>query len=221
MDDWHWADVSSTRPARSASASSTSARWHPAARGRSSGSSTTAGRSTSWAAVDGAGRPQAALVRAAARLRRPAADDPARADHRLALVLDNDTDEPWQARVRLQRKSFDGLERAVSVVTVDVPPRGTQTLPLAAALTWEVSRPRRGARRDRRRAPRALVLRRGPGPAPDERVGRRDRRADSGRLRRHGHRGARCSGTSPCSPTRWTLARSSTTGWSRCSPARM
>ena len=43
--------------------------WPRTARARSSGSSTTAGPSTSWAAVDGDGPPQAALVRPAARVR--------------------------------------------------------------------------------------------------------------------------------------------------------
>jgi beta-mannosidase len=39
----------------------------------------------------------------------------------------------------LQRKTFDGVERAGRVVTVNVPPRATHTLPLDATLTTEVS----------------------------------------------------------------------------------
>ena len=131
--------------------------WHPRNQGMIVWQLNDCWPVTSWAMVDSAGvrKPIWHAVRHAYADRLMTIQP---RDHRLALVLDNDTDEPWQTRVRLQRKSFDGLERAVSVVTVDVPPRGTQTLPLAAALTWEVSAARRGARRHRRRAPRPVVL---------------------------------------------------------------
>ena len=87
MDDWHWAMSAATRPARSRSASSTSARWHRAAAGHDRLAAQRLLAGHLLGRVDGDGRPQAALVRAAARLRRPAADRPAPRSDRLAVVL--------------------------------------------------------------------------------------------------------------------------------------
>ena len=137
MDTWHWA--MSVQQARAVGFGIEHLRsWHPRNQGMIVWQLNDCWPVTSWAMVDSAGvrKPIWHAVRHAYADRLMTIQP---RDHRLALVLDNDTDEPWQTRVRLQRKSFDGLERAVSVVTVDVPPRGTQTLPLAAALTWEVS----------------------------------------------------------------------------------
>jgi beta-mannosidase len=60
-------------------------------------------------------------------------------DGHLALVADNDTDTEWDAKVALTRMAFDGHERSVSLTHTLVPARGTVTVPLAEALTADVS----------------------------------------------------------------------------------
>ena len=137
MEDWHWA--MSLQQARAVGFGIEHLRsWHPRCQGMIVWQLNDCWPVTSWAMVDSAGvrKPLWHTVRHTYADRFMTIQP---REHRLALVLDNDTDQPWRGRVRLQRKSFDGLERAVSVVTIDVPPRDTRTLPLAAALTWEVS----------------------------------------------------------------------------------
>jgi beta-mannosidase len=137
VEDWHWA--MSVQQARAVKFGIEHLRsWHPRCEGMVVWQLNDCWPVTSWAMVDGSGvrKPVWHAVRHAFAGRLITIQP---RDHRLALVLDNDTDEPWQGRIQLQRKTFDGVERAVSVVTIDVPPRDTHTLPLAAALTWEVS----------------------------------------------------------------------------------
>ncbi|MFI7702735.1 glycoside hydrolase family 2 protein [Nonomuraea sp. NPDC049480] len=89
---------------------------------------------TSWSAVDGDGRKKP-LFHA---LRRAYADrlltvQPC--DGGLAVVAVNDTGRPWRASARAVRRGFDGVELAGQPLTLDVPPRGAGTLPLAAFVT--------------------------------------------------------------------------------------
>ena len=84
---------------------------------------------TSWAAVDGDGRkkPLWYAIRAAFadRLVTVAADGPA-----LAVVAVNDTAEPWDARVEVSRRSFDGVVLARAVLALTAGPRQTVRLEL-------------------------------------------------------------------------------------------
>ena len=160
MESWHWA--MSVQQARAVAFGIEHLRsWHPRNQGMIVWQLNDCWPVTSWAMVDSGGvrKPIWHAVRHAYADRLMTIQP---RDHRLALVLDNDTDQRWQTRVRLQRKSFDGLERAVSVVTVDVPPRGTHTLPARGRPDVGGVPARRGAGRHRRRAPRAVVLPGGP-----------------------------------------------------------
>jgi beta-mannosidase len=137
FEDWHWA--MSVQQARAVAFGIEHLRsWHPRCQGMVVWQLNDCWPVTSWSMVDGAGvrKPLWHAVRHAFADRlmtiQPRGD-------RLTLVLDNDTDEPWQGRVLLQRTTFDGVERAGRVVTVNVPPRATHTLPLDATLTTEVS----------------------------------------------------------------------------------
>lgn len=52
----------------------------------------------------------------------------------VALVVLNDTDEPWQGDIRLQRTLFDGSSLAESRVSASVPARGEATVQVPADL---------------------------------------------------------------------------------------
>jgi beta-mannosidase len=89
---------------------------------------------TSWAAVDGDGRPKPLLY----------AIKHAYADRMLTLQprddamiasASNDTDEAWSGNAIIRRLRFDGTELASSTVAVDAPPRTTATIQLDLAMT--------------------------------------------------------------------------------------
>jgi beta-mannosidase len=89
---------------------------------------------TSWAAVDGDGRPKPLLY----------AIKHAYADRMLTLQprddamiasASNDTDEAWSGNSIIRRLRFDGTELASSTVAVDAPPRTTATIQLDLAKT--------------------------------------------------------------------------------------
>ena len=208
--DWHWADAA-----------------QPGARGRRTASSTTArgGRVppgaivwqlndcwpvTSWAAIDGDGRPQAALVRAAARLRGPAAHRAAAATGREVLAVD-------QRDPRASGRASCACRASVS--TGPSSPRRTSRSPSGAWSVGQFTLPRRsrrpttrpgGARRAARRAADGPHVGRGrrprPGPGPAARRGH----AGAGRLPRRRARDARWPATSRCSSTGSTRTRSPT-----------
>jgi beta-mannosidase len=100
---------------------------------------------TSWAAIDGDGRPKPlwyALKHAYAdRLLTIRPDDGG-----LAVVAVNDSARPWNAPIDVTRFTLDGDALAKHTVTVDVPPRGVVSVTLPA----EIARPS---------APAAEVLR--------------------------------------------------------------
>jgi beta-mannosidase len=88
---------------------------------------------TSWAAVDGDGRPKPLLY----------AIKHAYADRMLTLQprddamiasASNDTDEAWSGNAIIRRLRFDGTELASSTVTVDAPARTTTTIQLDLAV---------------------------------------------------------------------------------------
>ncbi len=88
---------------------------------------------TSWAAVDGDGRPKPLLY----AIKHAYADRlltvQPRADVMIASVV-NDTDEAWVGTAIIRRQRFDGTELASTAVDVDAPPRTTATIHLDLAL---------------------------------------------------------------------------------------
>jgi len=88
---------------------------------------------TSWAAVDGDGRPKPLLY----AIKHAYADRlltlQPRADAMVASVV-NDTDEAWVGTAIMRRLRFDGTELASSTVTVDAPPRTTRTIQVDLAV---------------------------------------------------------------------------------------
>ncbi|MFD0686061.1 glycoside hydrolase family 2 protein [Actinomadura fibrosa] len=90
---------------------------------------------TSWAAIDGAGRPKPLYH----ELRRLYADrlltlqtrGGARGSARV-LAVDNQSDEPWEGRARVRRMRADGTVLAEDALPFAVPPRTVATLPLPA-----------------------------------------------------------------------------------------
>lgn len=55
-------------------------------------------------------------------------------DEGLALIVLNDTDEPWTGDIRLQRTLFDGTVLAETVVSASVPARGETTVTIPTEL---------------------------------------------------------------------------------------
>ena len=88
---------------------------------------------TSWAVVDSAGRRKPAWY-ALRRAYQPRLVTFQVRDAAVALVAVNDTDEPWDGRVRLRRAGFDGAELAGAEIEVHVPARSVTTTTLPAAL---------------------------------------------------------------------------------------
>ncbi|MGF0117615.1 glycoside hydrolase family 2 protein [Promicromonospora sp. Marseille-Q5078] len=141
MDDWHWAmswnQATAVRVALEHLRS-----WSPRCMGAVMWQLNDCWPVTSWAAVDGDGHAKPLLH----GIRRAFADrlvtvQPRSADggepagdgtDGLAVVLVNDTDEPWAGDLELRRLGFDGAAAAATTVPVDVAPRGTLTVPVPA-----------------------------------------------------------------------------------------
>jgi beta-mannosidase len=85
----------------------------------------------SWAVVDSAGRRRPGWYATRdAYAPRLATLQPR--DEGLALVMVNDTDEPWSGSVHVRRLSFDGTEHASTESSFTVAPGDAATLPLPA-----------------------------------------------------------------------------------------
>ena len=89
---------------------------------------------TSWAAVDGDGRPKPLLY----AIKHAYADRlltlQPRADALVACAV-NDTDEAWSGQAVVRRLRFDGTELASISIAVDVAPRATRTIPVDLAVS--------------------------------------------------------------------------------------
>ncbi|HEY0533561.1 MAG TPA: glycoside hydrolase family 2 TIM barrel-domain containing protein [Actinoplanes sp.] len=88
---------------------------------------------TSWAVVDGAGRRKPAWY-ALRHAYHPRLVTFQVRDDAVALVAVNDTDEPWDSRIRLRRTGFDGAELATAEIGLQVAARAVTTVTLPAAL---------------------------------------------------------------------------------------
>ncbi|QPE05117.1 glycoside hydrolase family 2 protein [Microbacterium schleiferi] len=84
---------------------------------------------TSWAAIDGDERPKP-LFHALRNAFAPRVASIQPRDEGLAVVLGNDTSAAWTSVVRVRRLGFDGSERATQTASVDVPARGSVTVPI-------------------------------------------------------------------------------------------
>ncbi len=93
---------------------------------------------TSWAAIDGDGRPKPLLF-ATRRFYAPRllTIQPEADAH--VLYANNDTDEPWRGEAAVRRIDFAGNELAKIALAVDVPPRGNQRV---AVLPISIVQPR-------------------------------------------------------------------------------
>ncbi len=137
MDTWHWA--MSLQQARAVAFGLDHLRSsHPICAGMVIWQLNDCWPVTSWAMVDSAGR-RKPLWYAVRRAYAPRWATIQPRDGHLALVLDNDTDEPWDARLQVSRRAFDGHERSVTMTHTDVAPRSTATVPLAPALTTDAA----------------------------------------------------------------------------------
>ncbi|MHC5794676.1 glycoside hydrolase family 2 protein [Lacisediminihabitans sp. FW035] len=89
---------------------------------------------TSWAAVDGDGRPKPLLYAITHAYADRLLTLQPRADAVVASAV-NDTDEAWSGQAVVRRLRFDGTELAATAVAVDAPPRTTATIHVDLAVT--------------------------------------------------------------------------------------
>jgi beta-mannosidase len=130
IEDWHWA--MSLNQARAVAFGIEHFRsWSPICAGTVVWQLNDCWPVTSWAAIDGDGRPKPLWY----ALRRAFADRlltvQPRADG-LALVAVNDSAQPWRANAEFSRRSWLGTVLAKGGVSLDVAPRSTTTLLLPA-----------------------------------------------------------------------------------------
>lgn len=128
FDDWHWA--TQLAQARAVSLGVQHFRSHaPRCAGTIVWQLNDCWPVVSWSVVDGEGRLKPAWY----ALRESYADRLTTIQPRSgqpALVLVNDTGEPWSTRVEVRRVAFDGAELARTGLTVTVAARGSSTLEL-------------------------------------------------------------------------------------------
>jgi beta-mannosidase len=133
MEDWHWA--MQLNQARAVAFGIEHYRsWSPRNAGTIVWQLNDCWPVTSWAAVDGDGRPKP-LWHA---LRNAYADRLVTIQPRdagLAVVLVNDTDEPWSGELALRRVAFDGTALATEGIEVSIPARGTVTVAAPTGVT--------------------------------------------------------------------------------------
>ena len=130
--DWHW--VTQLNQARAVQFAIEHFRsWWPRTAGALVWQLNDCWPVTSWAAVDGGGRPKP-LWYALRHAYAPRLLTIAPRAGRLVLLAINDDDAPWQGRVEIERQTFGGVTRAVKTLQLDVPPRSVGELALTAAL---------------------------------------------------------------------------------------
>jgi beta-mannosidase len=88
---------------------------------------------TSWAAVDGDGRPKPLLYAIKHAYADRLVTIQPRGEQLVAAIV-NDTDADWSGDLEVRRLSFDGSQLAVMSVPTDIPARGTVTLEVPAAV---------------------------------------------------------------------------------------
>ncbi|WP_345295862.1 glycoside hydrolase family 2 protein [Luteimicrobium xylanilyticum] len=132
MGDWHWA--MSLNQANAVQLAVEHLRsWAPRNMGSVVWQLNDCWPVTSWAAVDGDGHAKPLLhALAHAHADRLVTVQPR--DGGLAVVVVNDTAEPWRGDVVVQRLTFDGVEADATKVAVDVAARGTATVPVPEAV---------------------------------------------------------------------------------------
>jgi len=132
MDDWHWA-MSWNQATAVRTAVEHLRSWAPRCAGSVVWQLNDCWPVTSWAAVDGDERPKPLLhALGHAHADRLVTIQP-RPDG-LAVVVVDDTDEPWAGDVVVRRLAFDGTELAAASLPVDVAARGAGTAVLPAAV---------------------------------------------------------------------------------------
>ncbi|MFM9919557.1 glycosyl hydrolase 2 galactose-binding domain-containing protein [Lacisediminihabitans sp. H27-G8] len=89
---------------------------------------------TSWAAVDGDGRPKPLLYAIKHAYEDRMLSFQPRGEAIIASAS-NDTDEPWSGSAVVRRLRFDGTELASTAVAVDAPPRTTATIHVDSTVT--------------------------------------------------------------------------------------
>lgn len=133
MEDWHWA--MQLNQARAVAFGIEHYRsWSPRNAGTIVWQLNDCWPVTSWAAVDGDGRPKP-LWHA---LRNAYADRLVTIQPRdagLAIVLVNDTDELWSGELALRRVAFDGIALAAEAIEVSVPAREAVTVAAPSTVT--------------------------------------------------------------------------------------
>ena len=133
MEDWHWA--MQLNQARAVAFGIEHYRsWSPRNAGTIVWQLNDCWPVTSWAAVDGDGRPKP-LWHA---LRNAYADRLVTIQPRdagLAIVLVNDTDELWSGELALRRVAFDGTALAAEAIEVSIPARETVTVAAPSTVT--------------------------------------------------------------------------------------
>nr|WP_129667354.1 glycoside hydrolase family 2 protein [Phytoactinopolyspora endophytica] len=128
MEDWHWA-MSLNQAAAVQLGIEHLRSWSPRCTGSVVWQLNDCWPVTSWAAVDGDGRPKPLLYAMAhAYADRLLTIQPR--DHELAVVAVNDSPEAWSGDVTVRRLSYDGTELAAAKVSVDVGARVTSTVPV-------------------------------------------------------------------------------------------
>ncbi|PJE95243.1 beta-mannosidase [Streptomyces carminius] len=133
FEDWHWA--TQLNQARAVAFGIEHFRsWWPRTAGAVVWQLNDCWPVTSWAAVDGDGRPKPlwyGLRHACA----PRLLTVQPRDGRRVLLAVNDHDEPWTGELRLERQTFAGTVLRSTVLTLDVPARSVARTDLAAPLT--------------------------------------------------------------------------------------
>ena len=128
--DWHWA--TQLNQARAVTyAIDHYRRWWPRTAGAIVWQLNNCWPVTSWAAIDFEERPKP-LWYALRRAFAPRNVVFAAANGRVSVVVINDTDLPWQSDMLLSRERLDGETLASQAVEVNIPPRTSRSIALAA-----------------------------------------------------------------------------------------
>lgn len=141
MEDWHWA-MSLNQAVAVQVAVEHLRSWSPRCMGSVVWQLNDCWPVTSWAAVDGDGRAKPLLyaLRHAHAPRlvtiqpRPTGDEADSVARSLAVVVVNDTAEPWTGDVVVRRVGFSGVELDATKVAVAIAPRETVTVDVPGSL---------------------------------------------------------------------------------------